>query len=116
LLLGFLLPFLTTTPERHEPPALSRPFNNTVFAEYPRTTALSWFPGEGAERYLVEVQYQVPPSNPWYDLPYYPIEVAGESYTFDFIGAQAGRWRVTAVGPDQVHGRPSKWQHFRYQQ
>jgi hypothetical protein len=109
---------LVTSPQlpRLETPRLSRPFDNTLFKDYPRTTTLRWLPIKGATHYLVEVQYQLPTNGQWYDLPGYPLAVQEDSYTFQFIGAQPGRWRVSAVGPEETKSEPSKWWYFTYQQ
>jgi hypothetical protein len=38
------------------------------------------------------------------------------SYTFDFVGAQPGRWRVWAVGVAEQDGPQSDWWEFNYTQ
>jgi hypothetical protein len=40
--------------------------------------------------------------------------VTGTSYTFNFVGAQPGRWRVSSVNGGGVAGPPSGWRQFRY--
>jgi hypothetical protein len=116
-----LLPLASSyDPPKLEPPQLSRPFDNTIFNEYPGKTTRTWLPVKGADHYLVEVQYCRMPCNPpadqWYDAPHYPVMVRGEeSYTYPFIAANHGRWRVIAVGLDQIRGQPSKWWHFRHE-
>jgi len=41
--------------------------------------------------------------------------VAEPTYSFDWYGAQAGRWRVAAVGPDGQAGPMSPWWLFEYE-
>ena len=96
------------------PPTLSRPFDNTFFENFPRTTTLVWLPSENAESYQVEVQYELPESGKWHDLPKYPVAVAEPSYTFEFPGSQRGRWRIYSVGEQGNKSDPSKWWYFTY--
>jgi len=35
-------------------------------------------------------------------------------YTFEFVGAQPGRWRVWPVNKQGKRGNPSEWRTFRY--
>jgi hypothetical protein len=42
----------------------------------------------------------------------YPVE--GTEFTFDFVGAQPGRWRVFPVNAAGQRGMPSEWRTFRY--
>ncbi|MGH3915349.1 MAG: hypothetical protein ACRDTC_18370 [Pseudonocardiaceae bacterium] len=35
-------------------------------------------------------------------------------YTFDYVGAQPGRWRVAAVATDGTTGPSSGWWQFEY--
>ncbi|HZF32058.1 MAG TPA: hypothetical protein VE907_23270 [Gammaproteobacteria bacterium] len=65
---------------------------------------------------MVDVQYQVPTKEMWFDLPNYPAAVEAEEFTFEFPGAQPGRWRVTSVAEDGRKSEPSTWRYFFYQQ
>jgi hypothetical protein len=106
--------WLTAAASKLEPPYLSRPFDNTVFREFPRAMTLRWLPVKNATHYLIEVQYQLPTTGQWFDLPGYPVSQDGDSYSFHFVGAQPGRWRVTAVSGDSK-SEPSKWWYFRHE-
>ncbi len=94
-------------------PKQSSPKDGAVFSTYPRTTALKWDSVEGAASYSVEVQYYDPGSKQWVSY----ISKTGlttNSYTFNFVGAQPGHWRVWAVGVDGQVSPKSGWWTFRY--
>lgn len=99
-------------------PELISPAPDTVFDNYPRTTRLTWSAVPGAELYRVEVDYawgrnktwaseQAKPSN-------YVVYVVSPHLTFNFVGAQPGRWRVTPIGGDGKDGPTTEWREFRY--
>jgi len=105
-------------------PALSAPVqvsppNGAMFSNFPRTTKLDWNQVPGAASYTVEIDclsccevgkwctdvgktYKVVPN------------LHTTDYTFDFVGAQPGRWRVWAVGANNQQGPKSPWRNFRY--
>jgi len=92
-------------------PVLTSPVNNTVFYHYPRETTVTWKPVPGASSYLVERQYEY--SGIWGTSP--SLTVTTPSCTFNFVGAQPGRWRVTAVGTDiYTNSNPGGWWYFTY--
>jgi hypothetical protein len=93
-------------------PVLVSPANGAVFNNFPRTTTLRWQPVTGAAKYLVEVQCDVCGSTPW--VPWITTNVTGTSYTFDWVGAQSGRWRITAISAAGTKGSPSAFRTFRY--
>lgn len=107
------VPTLLPAPQQISPP------HNTTFEHYPRTTTLAWKPVPGAAGYTVEVDcYHCCQANKWCaDLgrtwKLVP-NLTSTSYTFDFVGAQPGRWRVWAVGPGGQEGQKSGWWEFRY--
>jgi hypothetical protein len=90
-------------------PVLLTPKDGSLFGHYPRTTVLTWQPVPGATKYRVEREFY---GGVWVAYPV--VEVASTSFTFDFVGAQPGRWRVTAL--DDIGGTslPSDWWNFRY--
>jgi len=100
------------SPGALDTPILVSPVNNTVFYHYPRNTTLAWKPVQGADGYLVEIQYY---SNGWHD--WYSETVSSASYTFSFIGDQQGRWRVTALDSTGAwnDSTPSDWWTFNYE-
>jgi hypothetical protein len=82
-----------------------------------RTTLLQWQAVSGATGYLVEVQYGNPGRNKrmiWSSA--YRSEVVGTQVTFDFVGANPGRWRVTALDKTGRYWQsdPAQWRTFEY--
>ena len=94
----------------------------------PRTTILQWEKVEGASRYEVEVDYCRNSPDPKQCLhptplvfvfpslgnPPKPNTTEDTNLTFDFVGAQPGRWRVWAVDNDGRKGFKSPWRTFIY--
>jgi hypothetical protein len=95
-------------------PTLSWPYDATRFDVYPRSTTLRWLPVSGATHYLVEVQWENPTDGLWHALPNYPVSVEDPSYTFNFVGAQPGRWRVAGVNAKNQKTQYSDWWYFTY--
>ncbi|MFC2141418.1 hypothetical protein ACFLR7_00605 [Acidobacteriota bacterium] len=92
------------------PPKLISPADGSVFGHFPRTTTLRWEALPGVSGYRVEVQFQSGTSwSNWIN-----VNVTGTNYTFNFIGAQPGRWRVSAISGQGVQGPPSGWWGFVY--
>lgn len=88
-------------------PVLVSPNSGTALSHFPRTTTLAWQPVFSAISYVVERAYLS--GTTWYAYP--PVTVSGNSsasYTFDFIGDQKGRWRVTAFN-GITYSTPSAW-------
>jgi hypothetical protein len=92
------------------------PVNGKVFNRYSRQTVLQWEVVPGAVSYTVEVDYLS--GNSWYSDQGRTYIIAPNlkttSYTFNFVGAQPGRWRVWAVGPNGETSSKSGWWGFRY--
>jgi hypothetical protein len=108
----------TPVPTGIAPPVLVSPADGTTFDIYPRNTTLEWEPVLGATRYLVEIM-ACSSSNKSNCFSHPMIEqssreTADTSYTFNFVGAQPGKWRVTAIGADGKLGIPSVWWTFSY--
>lgn len=102
-----------TAPAVLRAPGQISPRSNAVFNNFPRRTTLRWRPVSGAAYYMVEVQYYDPSRRRW--IGNYKLERANTTaYTFRFVGAQPGRWRVWAVGRNGTAGRKSPWRGFRY--
>lgn len=100
----------TTTPKTTRSPA-----DGSTFGHWPRTTKLVWDAVSGARGYMVEVQYcEGNTCTETNARPYVLKEVAGTTFTFDFVGAQAGRWRVSPVFQDGRQGSALAWWGFRY--
>ncbi|MGK5533273.1 hypothetical protein [Streptomyces sp. URMC 129] len=88
------------------------PAHGSVFTHYPRTMTLDWDATPGAAGYYVEIDYYA--FEQWNTLVQETTPDTG--YTFDFIGAQPGRWRVTATTTDGALGASSDWWEFTYTQ
>jgi hypothetical protein len=86
------------------------PVNGAVFDHFPRTTTLAWRALPGAVSYVVEVDYF---SNGWYRFKLVS-NVTTTSFTFEFVGAQPGRWRVWAVDSNGQESAKTDWLEFRY--
>ncbi|MBZ0301031.1 MAG: hypothetical protein K8J31_14885 [Anaerolineae bacterium] len=104
---------------RPDAPRQISPAHGTVFNHYPRTTTLRWEPVIGAASYSVEVDcFHCCQTNRWcYDVDgdtRIARRIQSTGYTFDFVGAQPGRWRVWAVNSENQFGRSSPWFEFRY--
>jgi hypothetical protein len=118
LALATSTPTTTSTPTRsaNVPQQLSPP-DGTVFTNYPRTTTLRWSGVPGAATYAVEIQYCVPAGCASGAAPEGSVQhVTTTEYTFDFAGAQPGRWRVWAVDATGQEGPKSDWWGFKYTQ
>jgi eukaryotic-like serine/threonine-protein kinase len=101
------------------PPQQLSPPNRSVFNNFPRTTTLKWAPVSGAASYAVELDcFQCCAANKWCTAVGKTWQIVTgittTQYTFDWVGAQPGRWRVWAVGPKGRNGRKTKWWRFRY--
>lgn len=97
-------------------PAPTRsPPDGSTFGHFPRTTKLAWPAVSGVRGYLVEVQYcGGSPCTETNARPWVKKEVATTTFTFDFVGAQPGRWRIFPVFRDGTLGRELPWWGFRY--
>jgi hypothetical protein len=98
-------------------PMLVAPVEGQHFSNYPRTITLGWQAVPGANAYRVDVDYGNPGprgSISWTSL--YSKNVVIPSFTFDFVGSQPGRWRVTALDQTGVHhaSQSSEWRGFDY--
>ncbi len=100
-------------------PKQKSPANGSTFGHFPRTTKLDWDPVPGAAKYTVEIdcfhcctkdKWCTEVGKQWKVVP----NLTATEYTFDFVGAQPGRWRVWAVGPAGEIGPKSGWWEFKY--
>jgi hypothetical protein len=98
-------------------PVLVSPVNNTQFYHYPRITTVTWKPVQGATGYKIEIQEGLGFGAYWSssitDTILGPLNTA---YTFRFVGAQPGRWRVSALNSDGLYynSAPSEYRTFTY--
>jgi outer membrane lipoprotein-sorting protein/thiol-disulfide isomerase/thioredoxin len=96
-------------------PKLVLPDHLSYFDHFPRTTVLVWNAVPGAAGYRVETDYQS--GDKWVGEDRgvaYSVEVTAPTYTFDFVGAQPGRWRVCAFDAKGREGAKSEWREFVY--
>ncbi len=91
-------------------PAQTSPKEGAVFNVFPRKTTLAWEPVRGASTYGVEIEIKSGNWRPWIDR----AGLTTTSYSFSFVGAQPGRWRVWAIDGNGVAGAKSAWREFRY--
>jgi hypothetical protein len=85
----------------------------------PRTTVAEWNAVRGAKSYTIEVdcfhccgrgKWCADIGSKWKIQP----DVTSTLYTFDWVGAQPGRWRVWAVDDKGHAGAKSGWSYFDY--
>jgi len=105
-------------PADSDRPLQRSPANGSVFNDYPRTTTLEWASVPGATKYGVEIDcFHCCQTGRWCTDVGRPGRLAvvdGLTYTWDFVGAQPGRWRVWAILPSGEEGPKSDWWEFRY--
>ncbi len=98
-------------------PQLLRPLNQSRFSYYPRKLTLRWKPVANAKSYIVEVdclnccaprKWCTDVGKTYRRVP----SLTSTQYSFQFVGAQAGRWRVQAVDKNGKAGKPSQWYNF----
>jgi hypothetical protein len=116
---GFALGRSTAGSARLAAPELLGPPGGAVFDYYPRDLDLTWAPVDGATGYTVDIQYANRPGGSVRDWRPEPGEgttpgITATTFHFSFVGAQPGRWRVTALGPDGAVGPPSPWSEFTF--
>ena len=91
------------------------PADGSVFNIYPRTTTLTWAPVPGAVSYVLEREFCSPLGCSDWSVAYPVVTgLTTTSFTFDFVGAQPGRWRVRAVDGAGGQGVVSPWWNFHY--
>jgi hypothetical protein len=100
-------------------PVQVSPPDGVTYDVYPRTTKLVWNPTPGAQTYGVEIDcFHCCSNNQWCADVGRPFRVVRDltqtDYTFDFVGAQPGRWRVWAVYASGQESQKSPWRGFTY--
>lgn len=109
MVLPVLTPMVFAAPAA---PVQTSPEDGHVYNIFPRTTTLMWNAVPGAASYELRRQWC---SSGVSDCSNYdPVFTTETSYTFNFIGAQSGRWRVRAVNGLGVNGDWSPWRTFRH--
>ncbi len=100
-------------------PTQLSPANGSVFHNFPRSTTLQWTTVAKAVSYTVEIDcYQCCAINQWctdvgktWSLV---SDIKQTTYTFNFVGAQPGRWRVLAMDASGQKSPVSGWWTFTY--
>lgn len=103
--------FVILTPDV---PVQISPADGAVFNIFPRTTTLTWNAASGAASYDVRRQWCDGSGNNCNN--YDDVNTTDTHYTFNFIGAQVGRWRVRSVSAGGITSDWSPWRTFRHQQ
>jgi len=97
-------------------PKLLSPAAGATFSHFPRETTLVWSEVPGAASYTLEWDYKG--SDAWASEqrggPGTKLRTTVPTVSFQFIGAQAGRWRVWTVDAKGVEGEKSDWREFTY--
>jgi thiol-disulfide isomerase/thioredoxin len=97
-------------------PRLLSPASRAIFSHFPRETTLLWAEIPGAVSYVVEWDYKG--SDTWASEqrggPGVIMRSTQPTTTFNFIGAQDGRWRVWAMDAQGREGVRSEWREFTY--
>lgn len=106
---------------RSSAPNLISPTCGSVFSHFPRRTTLHWSDVPSATSYTVEIDcYHRCQANKWCTDVGRTWKVVSDltttSYTFNFVGAQPGRWRVWAVFSNGSQGEKTPWCEFSYTQ
>jgi hypothetical protein len=106
-----------TTPQMATP-ILTNPANNEIFGHYPRALTLSWKMVPAAAGYKLEIAYC--DSTRTTCVSYPPVTILDplmSDYSFAFVGAQPGRWRVTTLGGTSYRdSTASGWRWFTFTQ
>ena len=96
-------------------PTLLLPENAQTFNIFPRTTRFVWTSVKKAVSYNIEIQFgnfdQAGNVN-WSFLR--KVITVDTTFTYDFVGAQPGRWRVYSINSNKEYSDPSGWFVFTY--
>ena len=95
------------------------PANNAVFNIFPRKTTLKWSRVSAARKYGVEIDcLHCCESGKWCSAVGRKFKVADnlatQTYTFNYVGAQKGRWRVWSIGANGRKSPVSPWRYFKH--
>jgi hypothetical protein len=97
------------------------PGDGTVFNNYPRNTVFQWNAAQRAATYGIEVDYGFgDPDNPTWasdqGKSFIQEGLTDTTYTYSFVGAQPGRWRVWSIAANGDKSPKSSWWGFVYTQ
>lgn len=94
--------------------------NSYAFSNFPRWTTLVWRPVTGAVSYDVDFQFGngctpgTAVCGTWTEHSGSPATTSSTGFVFGFVGAQPGRWRVTAHDANGAVLSTSEWVYFAY--
>ncbi len=110
--------FSYNTVPQMETPIQTNPANNEIFGHYPRALTLSWKMVPAAAGYTLEIQYCDSARANCVSYPDVTIADPLQSdYSFNFVGAQPGRWRVITLGGATYRdSTASAWRWFTFTQ
>ena len=92
-------------------PTQTMPINQSIFKYFPRTVTLRWSDVRRAKSYSIETSFLT--RSDW-SAARQVSNILATSYTFDFVGAQKGRWRVWAVDATGHESQKSGWWEFTF--
>jgi peroxiredoxin/outer membrane lipoprotein-sorting protein len=99
-------------------PQLLSPADQSVFNHFPRETKLVWQEVPGAASYFLEIDYTSFEDSKWrsemHGVNSWVFEAKTTTHTFNFVGAQPGRWRVWVIDAEGRPGPKSEWWRFTY--
>lgn len=100
-------------------PVQRSPEPASVFSHFPRTTVFVWDAVPGAVSYTFEVDcFHYCGLGKWCADVGSKCKIVPDldktTYSFDWMGAQPGRWRVWAVDESGRRGQRSGWSEFKY--
>jgi hypothetical protein len=92
--------------------------NSLEFNIFPRVTTLAWVPVQGAATYDVVIEYGngcvLANCSVWSASVFAATGLTDSTYTFDFVGAQPGRWQVVARDANGAVLSTSPFVYFAY--
>jgi hypothetical protein len=109
----------TFVPDKLGIPRQISPKNHAVFDHFPRKTTLRWSRVKGAVEYGVEIDcFHCCKSGKWCldsdKKVWKTTKTKNRSYTFSYVGAQLGRWRVWAIDKNGKTSAKTPWRTFKY--
>ena len=109
-----ITPAARVTPFSSLAPQPSFPPDGATYDFYPRTLDLTWSALPSAVRYRVEMQYDGSLNHAFRWTPWWTREIGEHHMRIAFVGAQWGRWRVSAVNARGEESMISNWSTFLF--
>lgn len=95
-------------------PAQIAPSQGARMSGYPREATFTWSQVPGASRYGIEIDYYDRGWSAEEHRPDYITSVRDTSFSFQFVGDQAGAWRVWSIDQASRPGKVSEWSLFSF--